>query len=164
MVADQEAVLIVSSPGPAIPSPERAYRLPDARAQVASNWARSMELRLQTERVLAETQAIQRAIADARRERRSSREGRERLQHSEYARLLARLDTMPVIEQAKGIIMAQSRCAAAEAFDRLRRASQHTNVPVRDLAAQLVATAAGGSARANPPPQGRTHRALNRAG
>jgi len=113
---------------------------------VAFNWARSMELRQQTERVLAEAQAIQRIIADARRQRRSSREGRERLQQSENARLLARLDTMPVIEQAKGIIMAQSRCAAAEAFDRLRRASQHTNVPVRDLAAQIVATAAGRSA------------------
>jgi hypothetical protein len=98
--------------------------------------------------VLAETQAIHRTIVDGRRKRRSSQEGRERLQKSEYARLLARLDTMPVIEQAKGIIMAQSRCAAAEAFERLVRASQHTNVPVRDLAAQLVATAAGRSARA----------------
>ena len=149
--------MIVSSPGPAIPDPEPAYGPANARAQVASNWARSMELRQQTERVLAEAQAIQRIIADARRQRRSSREGRERLQQSENARLLARLDTMPVIEQAKGIIMAQSRCTEAEAFDRLRRASQHTNVPVRDLAAQIVATAAGRSARANRRPSaGRT--------
>jgi len=150
---EQEAVLIVSSPGPAIPDPEPAHRLPDARAQVASNWARSLELRQQTERVLAEAQAIQRIIEDARRERRSSREGRERLRQSEHARLLARLDTMPVIEQAKGIIMAQSRCTETEAFDRLRRASQHTNVPVRDLAAQIVATAAGRSARVNRRPR-----------
>jgi len=143
----------VSSPRPAIPDSEPAHRLANARAQVASNWARSLELRQQTERVLAEAQAIQRIITDARRERRSSREGRERLQQSEYARLLARLDSMPVIEQAKGIIMAQSRCAEAEAFTRLRRASQHTNVPVRDLAAQIVATAAGRSARANRRPR-----------
>jgi AmiR/NasT family two-component response regulator len=97
--------------------------------------------------VLAEAQAIQRVIVNARRQRRSSREGRERLRQSEYARLLARLDTMPVIEQAKGIIMAQSRCGEAEAFDRLRRASQHTNVPVRDLAARIVAQAARRPAR-----------------
>jgi hypothetical protein len=58
-------------------------------------------------------------------------------------RLLARLETMPVIEQAKGIIMAQSRCGEAEAFDMLRRASQRSNIPVRDLAARVVAEAAG---------------------
>jgi len=57
---------------------------------------------------------------------------------TEYARLLARLETMPIIEQAKGIIMAQSRCSEAEAFDLLRRASQRSNVPVRDLAAQII--------------------------
>ena len=98
-----------------------------------------MQLREQTERVLAEVQAVQRVVADARRERRSSPEGRERLQRSQYARLVARLETMPVIEQAKGIIMAQSRCGEAEAFDMLRRASQRSNLPVRDLAIRIVA-------------------------
>jgi hypothetical protein len=44
-----------------------------------------------------------------------------------------------VIEQAKGIIMAQSHCGGAQAFDMLRRASQRSNVPVRELAAQIVA-------------------------
>jgi ANTAR domain len=38
--------------------------------------------------------------------------------------------------------MAQSHCGAAQAFDLLRRASQRTNVPVRDLAAQSVANTA----------------------
>ena len=37
-------------------------------------------------------------------------------QHSEYA-LLARLKTLPVIEQAKGTLMAQSRSGEDEAFD-----------------------------------------------
>jgi hypothetical protein len=45
---------------------------------------------------------------------------------------------MPVIEQAKGILMAQQRCGPDEAFDLLRRASQRFNLPVRVLAAQLV--------------------------
>lgn len=60
------------------------------------------------------------------------------LQRSQLARLRARLDTMPVIEQAKGIIMAQSACDSAQAFDLLRRASQRSNVPVRELAAAIV--------------------------
>src|SRR5215470_6572795 len=50
----------------------------------------------------------------------------------------AQLDATPVIEQAKGILMAQCGCGFEEAFDLLRRASQRFNVPVRVLAAQLV--------------------------
>jgi hypothetical protein len=61
------------------------------------------------------------------------------LERSSCARLLARLETMPVIEQAKGIVMAQTHCEPAEAFDILRRASQRSNVPVRDIAALIVA-------------------------
>jgi two-component system, response regulator / RNA-binding antiterminator len=89
--------------------------------------------------VLTEAQAARRTSAQARLQRRSSPEGRDLMQASEYARLLARLETMPVIEQAKGIIMAQSYCGDAQAFDLLRRASQRSNVPVRELAAQIVA-------------------------
>lgn len=37
------------------------------------------------------------------------------------ARLMARLDTMPVIEQAKGIVMEREGCGPDEAFDVLRR-------------------------------------------
>ncbi|GAB4098195.1 ANTAR domain-containing protein [Sinomonas halotolerans] len=43
-----------------------------------------------------------------------------------------------VIDLAMGIIMAQSRCSADEAFDVLRRASNHRNVKLRDVAAELV--------------------------
>jgi AmiR/NasT family two-component response regulator len=64
------------------------------------------------------------------------------MQRSEHARLLARLESRPVIEQAKGIVMAQKRCGHAQAFDLLRRASQRSNVPIRDLAAQIVAKTA----------------------
>jgi AmiR/NasT family two-component response regulator len=45
---------------------------------------------------------------------------------------------MPVIEQAKGILMAQHRCGPDEAFDLLRRASQRANVKVSVLAKQIV--------------------------
>jgi hypothetical protein len=47
-----------------------------------------------------------------------------------------------VIEQAKGIIMAQCGWPEDQAFDALRRASQRENVKVRDLAAQIVAKTA----------------------
>jgi hypothetical protein len=110
-----------------------------AAAQVAAACARSQELRQRTIQALAQAQAARRASAEARRQRQSSPAWRDLMHQSEHARLLARLDTMPVIEQAKGIIMAQSRCAEGQAFDLLRRASQRSNVPVRELAAQIVA-------------------------
>jgi ANTAR domain len=77
-----------------------------------------------------------------------------RLQYSRYARLHARLASMPVIEQAKGIIMAQSGWPEDQAFDALRRASQRENIKVRDLAARVVASTVSSTAaprRARPP-------------
>src|SRR5215469_813084 len=50
----------------------------------------------------------------------------------------AQLGATPVIEQAKGILMAQHGCGPEEAFDLLRRASQRFNVPVRVLAVRLA--------------------------
>ena len=77
-----------------------------------------------------------------RQQIRAGRTRRERLYHSAYARLEARLETMPVIEQAKGIVMAQTGCTAEQAFDMLRRASQRSNIKVRDLADDIVGRAA----------------------
>jgi anti-anti-sigma factor len=50
---------------------------------------------------------------------------------------------MPVIEQAKGIVMAREGCGPEEAFDLLRRASQRANLKVHVLAAFLVEQASG---------------------
>jgi len=69
---------------------------------------------------------------------RNGRPQREKLRDSAFARLQARMDTMPVIEQAKGILMAQYRCRPEEAFDILRRASQSANVKISVLAARIV--------------------------
>jgi len=63
------------------------------------------------------------------------------------ARPVANLESMPVIVQAKGIIMAKTGRTEAEAFGMLQQVSQRRNVPVRDLAAWLVASAVH-----NPPP------------
>ena len=49
------------------------------------------------------------------------------------------LTSRPVIEQAKGIMMAREGCTEEEAFDILRRASQRANVKLRDVAAEVVA-------------------------
>jgi hypothetical protein len=65
----------------------------------------------------------------------------ELLTVSPLARLRARLATMPVIEQAKGVLIAEQGCDADEAFDLLRQASQRSNVPVHVLAEQIVGRA-----------------------
>ena len=75
----------------------------------------------------------------------------QRLRDSAFARLRARLDSMPVIEQAKGVLMAQNRCGPDEAFDLLRRASQRANVKVSVLAAQIVEQVASPGAAADRP-------------
>ena len=49
-------------------------------------------------------------LQEIRQQIRAGRSQRELLYTSGYARLQARLETMPVIEQAKGILMAQQRC------------------------------------------------------
>ncbi len=74
-----------------------------------------------------------------RARRLASRNDPDWLRHSAYARLQARLTSMPVIEQAKGIIMAKYGWPEDQAFDALRRASQRENIKVRELAARIVA-------------------------
>ena len=64
----------------------------------------------------------------------------------------AGLESMPVIEQAKGIVMAQQRCGPEEAFDLLRRASQRDNVRVHVLAAQIVAQVASARSETSAQP------------
>src|SRR5262245_57895976 len=83
---------------------------------------------------------------------REGRPQREILHHSAFARLQAKLETMPVIEQAKGILMAQHRCGPEEAFDLLRRASQRANVKVHVLAAQIVTQVASPPAETSAEP------------
>jgi GAF domain-containing protein len=63
--------------------------------------------------------------------------------HTETARLAQDMETAmtsrAVIEQAKGMIMAQNRCDAEMAFEILRRASMGRNVKLRDVATDMVA-------------------------
>jgi GAF domain-containing protein len=54
--------------------------------------------------------------------------------------LNAALGTREVIGQAQGILMERERISAAQAFDVLRRASQHLNRKLRDVAQDFVDT------------------------
>jgi hypothetical protein len=101
--------------------------------------------------VPVETEALvrrsQQAIARARATREQILRGRSQrqvLHDSAFARQLAKQETMSVIEQAKGIIIALRQCGPEEAFDPLRQASQRTNVKVDVLAAQIVEQMASG--------------------
>jgi len=82
----------------------------------------------------------------------TGRPQREVLRDSAVARMRARLESLPVIEQAKGILMAQQQCGPEEAFDLLRRASQRANVKVHVLAAQIVANIASPPAETSAQP------------
>jgi PAS domain S-box-containing protein len=57
--------------------------------------------------------------------------------------LKAALASRSVIDQALGIIMAQSRVSAEEAFTTLRTASQHRNVKLREVAQSMVESVTG---------------------
>jgi GAF domain-containing protein len=59
-------------------------------------------------------------------------------QHELVLHLEEALRSRPVIEQAKGMIMAKEGVTADEAFDVLRRASQRQNRKLRDIAFDLV--------------------------
>jgi GAF domain-containing protein len=75
------------------------------------------------------TAAVSRAIGDFARFK-SARDAAESIQRA--------LQTRAPIEQAKGVLMAIHGVDADQAFDMLRRQSQNTNVPVREIAADFV--------------------------
>ncbi|MEU7261052.1 ANTAR domain-containing protein [Streptomyces rimosus] len=70
---------------------------------------------------------------------------------AENTQLREAMASRPQIDQARGILMAD------EAWDMLRYTSQHTNIKLREVAAAVVAGAAG------PPPPQPISAALRRA-
>jgi len=107
---------------------DRAVRLSQ---RVMQAQARLEEQAFHLAESVARLQATRQDIA-------AGRARRAVLHDSAYARLQAQLASLPVIEQAKGIIMAQAGCGPEEAFDLLRKASQRANIPVRDLSRGVV--------------------------
>jgi uncharacterized protein (DUF3084 family) len=126
------------------PGVERGVQEADARERLADQREAGADAR-DAKASQREARADQReADADARerladqRDAKANRRDQELLQDSATARLQAQLETMPVIEQAKGMIMEQGGYTPEQAFDLLRKASQRSNVPVRELAARVV--------------------------
>jgi hypothetical protein len=60
---------------------------------------------------------------------------------AEVAQLRQALGSRVVIEQAKGIVMAEQHCGPNDAFEILRTLSRNANAKLRDVAAVLVAKA-----------------------
>ncbi|MEU7908472.1 GAF and ANTAR domain-containing protein [Actinoplanes sp. NPDC049118] len=65
--------------------------------------------------------------------------------------LLEAAGSRAMIDQAIGILMAQQRCHATAAFDTLRKASQHRNRELRDIAADIITGVTGEPS--HPPPE-----------
>ena len=87
-------------------------------------------------------------------ELRSSRNQRDIRDKSAFAELEARLATLPVIEQAKGILIARTGCSAKEAFGLLQSASQEAKIPISEVAADTVRQAVSQhKAAAKPTPK-----------
>jgi len=118
-----------------------AERLQESQRVARENWQLIRDAWVRAELIQADRQA--------------ARTEPDRLRYSAYARLQAKLASLPVIEQAKGIIMAQYGWTEDQAFDALRRVSQRENIKVRDLAISIVARAASPASvwrRARPAP------------
>ncbi|MGP3976820.1 ANTAR domain-containing protein [Streptomyces sp. 8N114] len=62
---------------------------------------------------------------------------------AEVGQLRQALETRPVIDQARGMVMALAPCDAEAAWQVLVRVSQHSNIKLRSVAAALVAGAEG---------------------
>jgi ANTAR domain len=103
-------------------------------------------LRSRSERAWQDAQAAwERAQAiQARQAQAAGGSARDPRTVSLSVRLEARLASMPVIEQAKGVLMAPEGCDAGQAFDLLCRAAQRSSLPVRELAEQVVKEAQQG--------------------
>ena len=76
----------------------------------------------------------------------------------ENANLRAQLASLPVIEQAKGILVACFQISPLAAFALLRRWSCHTNRKLRDISGLLVDAASHPDGQSRQPPTGQQDR------
>ncbi|MEV7501574.1 ANTAR domain-containing protein [Streptomyces sp. NPDC093018] len=77
----------------------------------------------------------------------------------EIAQLRQALDSRPVIDQARGVLMAAHGCTPDQAWEILREASQHSNTKLHRIAAAVTASAT----LDGPPPPEPLRRALRTA-
>ncbi|MBU6533023.1 ANTAR domain-containing protein [Streptomyces mayonensis] len=89
----------------------------------------------------------------------TERADRLRTLEQEVGQLRHALASRPVIDQARGVLMALHACTSDEAWHILREASQLSNTKLRTVAAAVVAGAGSGS----PPPPPEVRAALRTA-
>lgn len=127
----------------------RNERFAEVYARAQATRSRAQELTRQLQATQAQVQATQAKIQAECQQMRAAQQRARQLRelwpapdsperYSPYARLRAQLASMPVIEQAKGILMGQYGWDADQAFDAMRRISQQENIKVRELAATIV--------------------------
>lgn len=85
-------------------------------------------------------------------------------EHRRADNLNQALATRELIGQAQGILMERERITSDQAFDILRRASQHLNVRLREVAQDLVDTGDRPATRTEPPPNGGEGQPTGRSG
>lgn len=95
-------------------------------------------VRLESEGLVRKCEQARAHVQATRDQVRRCRSQRETMRALAPAGRQAGLGCIPVVEQAKGIVMAQQGCRPEEAFDLMRRASQRASVHVYVLAAQIV--------------------------
>ncbi|MFI7493824.1 GAF and ANTAR domain-containing protein [Kocuria sp. M4R2S49] len=89
--------------------------------------------------------AVEAAVREMGRASKSLRLALRLASHREVARdLTAAMRSRTAIDLAVGILMGRRRCTQHEAFAQLRATSNQHNIPVREIAAQLVAEVNGG--------------------
>ncbi|MER6264857.1 ANTAR domain-containing protein [Streptomyces sp900105245] len=101
------------------------------------------------------------AAAGARTASAVARERAEQLEllRLEIEQLRHALDSRPVIDQARGVLMAAHACTPDQAWEILREASQRTNTKLRQVAAAVTESAT----RDGPAPPGPLRAALGEA-
>jgi GAF domain-containing protein len=128
-----------------VPLPYQGTSIGALNVYSTSRGAFSSEESVAAGREVAETVAVAVANADAH----------DRLADQARNMRLA-MDSRAVIEQAKGVLMAQRRVDAEQAFEILREASQRYNRKLRDIAAGIVESTHGGgqvTGRPGSPPR-----------
>ncbi|GGZ73808.1 hypothetical protein GCM10010389_09290 [Streptomyces echinoruber] len=99
------------------------------------------------------------AVARERAERLRLLEEEMRGLQAEIAQLRHAITSRPVIDQARGILMAAHACTSEQAWTILRQTSQLSNTKLRTVAAAVTASAGPGA----PPPPPEIRTALRRA-
>jgi hypothetical protein len=143
--------MVTTDPAPGTPPDSPLDDAAELRARLERCFAKVNDVRQQTGEVLRRSRAVRarRQVAFGYRNEAEVLRNKVDVLREEVHGLRAALESRAVIEQAKGIVMAEHHCNADEAFDRLVQLSQHSHRKLRDVAGALVAATAQPAAQPN---------------